>query len=225
MHTCILSCRSWQNKSNKLCFIFFWALDIILQIIDYLSRFINTTNLPFKKFWIFLSLLTNFDRSPTVNGGGAWLGRGTKMFNTLWGTHLTGRRRQMRWQAWPVVTMAGGGAWPMMMGCCKLREWKWRGGEVPWTTVKLTVCSARAEAAHGSKFVGEVGELMVVAGRLTRSTRRWWAMIEIACAKDWVWHYEAHRAMELDREGLEAAVRRWGRGRSPGPKRQCCARA
>ena len=47
-----------------------------------------------------------------------------------------------------MVTMASGRARPMVVARCR------GSGEVPWTVVKLTVCSSRAEEAHGLEFVG-----------------------------------------------------------------------
>ena len=67
--------------------------------------------------------------------------------------------------------------------------------------MKLTVCSAWAEVAHGLKFIDGVGELTEEAsGALGRR----WAMVELAHTKDWVWHCEALRAMELDGEGYRS---------------------
>ena len=63
--------------------------------------------------------------------------------------------------------------------------------------------SAKAEAAHVPEFIGEMGELAVAVGGALGRRR---AMIELACTKDWVWHCEAHRAMELDGEGSEAMM-------------------
>ena len=69
-----------------------------------------------------------------------------------------------RWRPWWAVEL-GQWWWHAAEG---ESGWEWR-DKVPWTRVKLTVHSARAEAAHGPEFISEVGKLVVaVDGALGR---------------------------------------------------------